>query len=104
MEFNDIINEKICINCETDTEAKILINYAINQGFKPHCDVKGLGMIGAWDMYKENTCYCFIDYNNRNYIKNNIIGIEIYDCIEYSNISYFESNNYTIINFKNLII
>ena len=65
---------KACIHCKTEEEAKELLRYAQEMGYK-WCGGGSLDMYNNWDWYKEETCYYFenkkmkVEYSDLDYFK-----------------------------------
>lgn len=81
--WNDFLNGKLVVNCKTEELANEFLEYCHLQGIT-WCTGKYLISHNNWDNYNEETCY-------------------INDCgFSFSNVDYYKSNNYTIVEFNGL--
>lgn len=62
MRLNDIIDEKIAINCRTKEEAKKLFEYAKENGLEDSESISEF--IDYWNFRQEDTCYHFYSIDN----------------------------------------
>lgn len=83
MDFKDIANQKIVINCQTICEAEQFVELSLNEGYKW---TYGFDVAVDFGFYKSDTCY-------------RIIGNSIVSC----NCLTYQRNNYKIIKFTDFI-
>lgn len=88
MTLHDIINQPIAVNCTTEEDANRFLQMCHEQGIVWMVTNDPLICDNNWDENQENTCYC--------------IGFHLDNKMGFSHKDFYESKNYTIINFKQL--